>query len=355
MTDDAIGRLLAALAIEPGFVTARKLLGKLLWRKGLVCEAETQWRQAATEDPEDAEAQHLVESAKKHGRRRTLKRLGVTALGAVAAALLLSAAVYAPIKAVGGLVEELSSTVARVETYRETHTRSDADFMALERELEVAQASERHATRTSIEQGEQATAYKRQLDETRATLSVERSLRQDTEARVEQAYEQVGALRDELDDVASRLFEAVQSNRNEIRAAHACISEQNRELEMQRSLLRALRMHFGNSVMPLVEALRPPDADDLRVKIAQLTGKLDNLRARRDKCRTRNAFLIDALNVDSLDRKIRRTKTKLAAAQQEYEARVVPWQRALQTLKDGLGSLPEPSRTAPAEGRVSGK
>lgn len=354
-TDDAVGRLMAALALEPRFVMARKLLGKLLWRKGLICEAESHWRQAAAETPEDGEVKDLLAAAKKHRRRRTLRRLGITGLGTLAAALLLSAAVYVPVNTMGGLVEELSSTVARMETYRETHTRTDADFMALQLELEVAEASVQRATRTSVEYGEQATVYKRQLDETRAALNLEQSLHRKTEAQVEQAHEQVGALRNELEQVASRLFEAVCFNRDEIQAAQACINEQNRELEVQRGILRGLRIHFGNAVMPLVEALRPSDADDLRIKIAQLTDKLDNLRARRDKCRKRNAFLIDALNVDSLDRKIRRTEAKLSVAQQEYDARVVPWQQALQALKDGLSSQPETAKAAPAEGKVSGK
>jgi tetratricopeptide (TPR) repeat protein len=69
----------AALSIDERFVPARKLLGKLLWKKDSRREAIEQWEQAAALDQDDKEISRLLIEAKRDLRgHRTIRIAGLS-------------------------------------------------------------------------------------------------------------------------------------------------------------------------------------------------------------------------------------------------------------------------------------
>ena len=83
--DEAITRACGALTADGRNVEARKLLGKLWWRKGRVCEALKQWEQAAALASDDRQLKDLIAFTKRHLRRRALFRAGLVVAVLVAA------------------------------------------------------------------------------------------------------------------------------------------------------------------------------------------------------------------------------------------------------------------------------
>ncbi len=88
--DQAISRAGAALASDPEFVPALKLLGQLLWDKGAPQAAMEQWSAARALEPEDAELRQVMDGAERFLRSRRKKRAGLLGLAAAGAGSLLS-------------------------------------------------------------------------------------------------------------------------------------------------------------------------------------------------------------------------------------------------------------------------
>lgn len=85
-TDEAIARASGVLALDSRNAKARKLLGKLLWRKGQVREAAQQWERAVALAPDDGQLRDLVSGARRRLRLRSIViRAGLAAAVLVAA------------------------------------------------------------------------------------------------------------------------------------------------------------------------------------------------------------------------------------------------------------------------------
>lgn len=126
--DAAINHAAAAAAMEPHYLPAHTLLGKLLWKKGYRPEALTHWQEALSRFPDRPELQDLVGEAGRQIRRGRLTR----SLMAGAAFLVLVAVATAAV---------LFSTWAGNRRLQEASVQFQGEILGLRHDLEKISAT----------------------------------------------------------------------------------------------------------------------------------------------------------------------------------------------------------------------
>lgn len=267
--DNAITKAIGALSANDHCTEARKLLGKLFWKKKQFCQAIDQWEQALAFTPEDEELKELLSSAKQKLRLQTLKK---TFLSAIILVVLLCI-VFIPSYMLLRNIRRYSNNEFSNETFV-----------------------------TQREFNQFIEPY------------------QETSKRLENLKQQIEDLSNQQIETISTLTKAIESNKNEIITAGITFDKRN--------------IHLTRSLILLLESLRPSNAEDLVVEINELNSELERLHKLEKKYRSRGIILIDAINVNDTRKKINRIVRRLDSLQKQYNEQVVPWQRAMEIIKE---------------------
>ncbi|HYF96017.1 MAG TPA: hypothetical protein VD969_27710 [Symbiobacteriaceae bacterium] len=201
-TEVAIGKVAAALALDPSLVQARVLLGKLLWNRGQAQAAVTQWEQAASGAKEDPEIPRLLDAAARKLGRERLTRLAVPAATLLVVLLLaltnfLSYRWFA--NRLDGMATQFGGDLDKVQaslqdlseqfaTYRATHNHTDAEYAEA-----VAQANLR----------------RQEAEAERAAAAAYRAAHSHTDGEYDRAWAEVAALRRQVEEI-ERTMSALQ-------------------------------------------------------------------------------------------------------------------------------------------------
>lgn len=317
-TDLAIGRLTTTLTLDGKHLEARKLLGKLLWRKNLRREAIDQWEQASKLAPEDESTVELLAVAKQR------IKLGKAKKTAVGLGVLICLIVFVSILALfitnfaaerfallndrlSSLGSELDETRIRFEeteqafsTYMSTHTHSDNEYAKL---------------------AELSTSYEQRFDEIRKTLNLEKGYRENASNQLRGLQSEIGQLRSQYSHMTSSL--AVLEKEIEVNV---------RELMTAKKALNNQREYLAKYLPPLLESLRPDGAYELEEKINKVSSQLERLRNLKEQHKARGIILIDSIIVFDIKNKINSTEKQLSSLQEKYNRHVKPWKRAMEIV-----------------------
>jgi hypothetical protein len=335
-TDLALCHAQGAVAMDENLMPARKLLGKLLWRKRRFEDAIRQWTQAAMLGPEDHEVQGLLITASASLKVRVAKRV---CLGVAGVVLLYACMWFAwHLAGIGANDESRPSAVAipatfpltvapapsaselspllpeappnnpdaerlsqAFDSYRTSHSRTDTNFQVLTDSLDTV---------------------RRELASIQDTLAAERQQRGQVVAQCAILQQQMDTRRKELDSAQDAL--AVERQRRERAVAQFTVLQQ--QMDKQRKWRR-------ESLLPILASLRPPNADKLAAEIRTLRAESIRLEAAEKRYQARDLFLIDAIAASGAHDKLVRVKGELKLREAEYQKRMVPWEKATARLR----------------------
>ncbi|MFW6119008.1 MAG: tetratricopeptide repeat protein [Planctomycetota bacterium] len=363
-TDAAMARAAAALSLDDEFVPARKLLGKLLLGKGRVEEAIAQWEQAAAQCPEDGEVQRLLSSGRELKSRRLVKRASTIAVGILVASLVLFGLPYVHYRTASRRVDTLLSPLAELQEYRKAHSRPDSDYTFLRDELAKTEGALREASFAfsryrgthsrsdadyAVLKDEKAQIEKAHADlmraftryrETHSRADSDYAFLQDKLTRTEESLKGVSA---RVEDLAAQLAEeratgeqvrqALEEIRARVESTHGTMHERHR-----RVLELAADMH---------ETLRPPEADELTVKVEECRQKIDRLVAARKDYESRALVGMRAIEHFCAGQKLKRARKRLRSLEGQYAERVRPWEKSMHALQAALRELEQCSVGGP--------
>lgn len=280
--DTAINRVMAALSIDDEFPEARKLLGKLFWRKKQFADAINQWQQLLAARPEDKEILELLTRAKHKQRRKRMLKFTVSAAVLAMFIFLLSTQIYVLLKVStgqtkqpveialetalqnGGIVNQENQFIDRVSSSQTSNSEQDAGLHNLERMI------------VEIQQKQAALA-------------------------------------------------------KDIEADRDAISETNQKIEIHQH-------NIAKSLSTMLELLRPKDIEILEGQIKALELRAEVLRGWEEKYKSRDIFLIDAINRGVVKDRLSRVEKELELLKERYDRQMAPWNKALEIAK----SLDEP-------------
>lgn len=211
--DQAISRAGAALAADPEFVPALKLLGQLLWDNGAPQAAMEQWSAARALAPEDADLRQVINDAERFLRNRRKKKAGLVGLTAAGAGGLLSLLLISVLVHVNrgewrrftAQVEarQSASTIQLDELRRQALAlgldvaRNEAAAEEAVRELDTYRATHRHSQSewAAIEQSHADTTVRLALADARADAK---------DVDYERTNQELASLRQLVDDLRRR-------------------------------------------------------------------------------------------------------------------------------------------------------
>jgi tetratricopeptide (TPR) repeat protein len=291
--DSAIIKVMAALNADTQFVEARKLLGKLLWKKKQFSQAIEQWKQVLAITPEDKDAINLLSCAKQHVKIRMMSIVVCLIVG----------------------IAFLSSLVA-VPTYLLFATKGYGESN------KAGLASTAHIDTQVLYQ-----AVSDQITDRRKRDSNDlQTFEQYIQTQLDGLHQKIERLGEQQTEVISELSKAFDANKKEILTTQVIIDTQNK--------------HLTQSFVSLLECFRPTNANELLVSIEKLGSKLEQLRKLEEKYKSRGIFLIDAFNVNDVRNKIAHIENQLDSLEAEYNTQVVPWMQAMETVKELQNELP---------------
>lgn len=138
-TDIAICRATTAMTMDEHFLPARTLLGKLLWKRGYILEAQEQWQQAAAMAPDDEEIRRLLSEARCHVRRHLAIRVAAIALGVFIVLGLIFAMTVLPLRMVNSRLDTLSAKLdTEFQSTRAEYVRITAEAARWKQDAQVA-------------------------------------------------------------------------------------------------------------------------------------------------------------------------------------------------------------------------
>jgi flagellar motor protein MotB len=140
--DAAVQHTAACLSLDGDSVPARKLMGRLLLRKGEVAEARSHWEQAKALAPDDADVRDLLSGlATTERRRKLLWAVGVAGclLVIVSSGFLLF---FQPLHFLSSQLGQVKGKLEDLQLYQRTHTKSDSNVERVATELSNTKASE---------------------------------------------------------------------------------------------------------------------------------------------------------------------------------------------------------------------
>lgn len=352
-TDSAISRLMSALTINEQFIEARKLLGKLFWKKKCFREATEQWKQALAIATDDKQIKDLLLAAQRRLKLRIIQNVTAVTLVVIILVLICFLPVYILFK----------STDMRLEQVEENYGSTISQYSKLNEKVRVSEQQNSKLISNQFDDLKQEIeSLKKQQESLFAALtqSTESSRGEIAAAktRLEDLIEQIENLDAQYKDAISVLSRAIESNKGELDSTnftlenlrqqlqHITKQQEKRASDLAQSIesgvqdtaiaiavLQLQNKRLNESLVPLFESFRPDDAEKLPAKISELKSKLQELRRREAKYQSRNLFLIDAHNRNIVKTRLNQTEAELRSLQEEYDERVLPWQRALERIK----------------------
>lgn len=232
---------------------------------------------------------------------------------------------------------------AAMAAYRETHSHSDLEYGALEASalrkseaLDIAQRTIQNLTDEAKEAQRVHFAYSETHGHSNAeyaslAASVEH-LRQRV-ARVEVDLTSKRSLVLQQQKTMDTLEFDLSSEREQAERMAKESAATSRALAEVRERLMARDAWLRDSVLPIVDSLRPPKAKDLAASIVEKKSKLAEFRLREEKFRTRNVIVIDTIRLSAMERKIAQAEAEIKELEGYHGRQLEPWERAVTTLR----------------------
>ncbi|MFA5251558.1 MAG: tetratricopeptide repeat protein [Phycisphaerae bacterium] len=92
--------------------------------------------------------------------------------------------------------------------------------------------------------------------------------------------------------------------------------------------------YLSQSLVPLLESIRPANAEIMAMRIQKLQNKQGELHGLEEKYQSRNLFIIDFIARAITGTRLKLVETEMKPLQDKYQKQVVPWEQALKTVKE---------------------
>lgn len=319
-TDAALSRSLAALALDDRLLAARKLLGKLLWKTGAARAALEQWRQAQAQAPDDEELKRLIAAGRREvgraARRRTARRtVAVVAAVLVAASLVCLAAMLPSMTAPDSRLDDVVSRIANLETgvahLGAAVVNVDAGVRACQETIEDTDAEIVALADLGLRGNKAIETLQHNVDTQRAGIEQLVAQLGRTDERIEQLRQAQGKAADDATGAAESAAKAVAALRADLDRLRAALDE---------------------SQLVLLEAMRPPECEQLLSDILIARQDVAQLCAKETRLERRGLLIIDDLALADVRGKIRQASARLMDLEARCKSLVAPWETAMDRL-----------------------
>jgi hypothetical protein len=346
-TEDALARVMAALALDDAAPASHKLAGKLLWRLDRPSDAARHWRRAAQLAPDDADLPRLLAEASalaaRAGTRRTVRTLAaaaaavvLVAIGAGLAALAVDRAPEAPAVDVPALQTAFARAEEAGRTLQGDLDRAVSDRLAAVAALDDHRRTHPHTADELASAAAQAdaahTEAARLSEETRRLADDARRL----EAAAARAREEAASARKDLDR-ASAAGAAARGRVEELQAALAgaqgAEARASAALADARRALAARHAWMDATLLPRLAAARPARADVLALYIAAEQAEAERLAEAEQALARDGGSLFGAWRLSGVRDRLRLARTRLDLLEREYAETVKPWQDMMNAVE----------------------
>jgi len=231
-----------------------------------------------------------------------------------------------------------------LRTYKETHTRTDAEFARLEAELSAARAAAQKAVRELADYRTSHTHSNTEFDKLEAEsgqrLEEARAANARLMGEIAACREEVARLCQELAALDNSLTE----NRAEITQAREATRQTETTAQRTLAVVSAQTAGLGDALARFFERHPPPCVAELMARMEDATAEVSRLREKNNlHAAPRPAFVSPLLVPARLVARWRlsRAERRLDALRKDYEATVTPWQRLIHRLRTLEGAPSE--------------
>ncbi|HNQ87729.1 MAG TPA: hypothetical protein PKM73_03740 [Verrucomicrobiota bacterium] len=339
--DPALHHAAAALALNPSYAPALKLLGRLFWQKGAAQEALARWEEAARLDPDDQEVQALLRESRAELQARDHRRkrawwLGGAALGAA----LIAAVLYALLYVNPRLADRQGSSSTAAAGRPGAGTAETAVAKALE-DLAVRLEALQRRCDTLAESQEPMTAQLNSTADAGAESRRQIAMLNTNLSEVSALATHLASVRlPDLSKVVTSTLDrlkAVESGLQTVVAAQAMAdadaktmlqtaAESQQALRNTRQEIAALEHWLAGVAQTAAPLLQPPAIEELAAQIAAARNELDRLQQEEARPRhSRGAF--EAMADLRAESRVRAAQKRLAVLEAEWQKHAEPWLR----------------------------
>jgi len=322
--NSAISRLETSLILDNRFISARIVLGKLLWKIGHHQEALRCWQSVLEMDPDNSEAQSQLNSARLVMRKNAIRRYSLSALAAVVGLFVLILIVNLPYRGTGQITQ--SSGLIRAND-DEIYVRQYLDSLFQQIQKAVQRYSD---TGLNI-----SFPSANQSDDNLTIRMATQPIHSDSVVSIGGSNAELSKTTppNQLFIDLTPQFQALQNNQSLIfKKLDQVIKLHRDEATSSRSVLAGQALFLNESMLLLFKLMGESQLVTLSHDIKMLQQQADSLGRLVQTSKDRNILIFGAIKRHFWAKDVQKIQNQIASLQNEYLERAYPWTEATRNL-----------------------